>query len=79
MIETNLTVAHSGRKLIRTSRTRVPSAVRVLGVCGLLAAALSAAAGFLEVPILLGLAGTTMVVGNVYAIVGGRRGRRNGR
>lgn len=79
MIETNLTVGPSGRKSIRTARRPPPSAVQVLGVCGLLAAALSAAAGFLEFPMLLGFAGATMVLGNVYAIVGGRRARRDGR
>lgn len=81
-METNLTVAVSEIKSVPKSRRSLStpaSAIRVLGVCGLASAALSAAAGFLEVPILLGLAGATMVVGNVYAIVGGRRDRRNGR
>ena len=74
----NLTRTHGGRQA--GSRTRAPrrnarhtSAVRVLGLCGLLSAILSAAAGFLEIPILLGAAGATMVVGNIYAIVAGRR------
>lgn len=83
-METNLTLATSRRKSIPPSRapggrTRAASAVRVLGFCGLLSAVLSAAAGFLEFPILLGFAGATMVLGNVYAIVGGRRARRDGR
>lgn len=80
---TNLTVGASGRKSFPPSRTprkmRAASAVRVLGVCGLLSAALSAAAGFLELPLLLGVAGATMIVGNLYAIVGGRRDRRDAR
>ena len=49
------------------------TAVRVLGACGLLAAFCSALAGFMGVPFLLGLSGAVMVVGNVYAIVAGRR------
>lgn len=80
-MQTNLAVGVPERKSIQRtrrpeSRARGPSAVQVLGVCGLVSAALSAAAGFLEVPLLLGLAGATMIVGNVYAIVGGRRDRR---
>ena len=54
---------------------RVVTAVRVLGACGLLAAFCSALAGFMDVPFLLGLSGAVMVVGNVYAIVAGRRDR----
>lgn len=83
-METNLTLATSRRKSIPPSRasggrTRAASAVRALGVCGLLSAAPSAGAGFLEIPTLLGVAGATMVVGNLYAIVGGRRARRGER
>lgn len=79
-METNLTFGSGGRKSQRAPRnTSSARAVRVLGFCGLLSAVLSAAAGFFEVPLLLGVAGATMVVGNVYAIVGGRRARRDGR
>lgn len=80
-METNLMVGPSGRKSNPTQRAprhrpRAESVVRVLGLCGLLSAVFSATAGFLEIPLLLGVAGATMVVGNVYAIVGGRRRRR---
>jgi hypothetical protein len=79
-METNLTFGSPGRKSQRAPRnTSAARAVRVLGFCGLLSAVLSAAAGFFEVPLLLGVAGATMVVGNVYAIVGGRRARRGER
>lgn len=82
-METNLMFGSGGPKSQRaprnTSIARTARAVRVLGFCGLLSAVLSAAAGFLEFPILLGFAGATMVLGNVYAIVGGRRARRDGR
>lgn len=77
-METNLTFGSGGPKSQRAPRnTSTARAVRVLGFCGLLSAVLSAAAGFLEFPILLGFAGATMVLGNVYAIVGGRRARRD--
>lgn len=48
---------------------KAPSAVRVLGACGLVAAALASTAGFLNVPVLLGLSGAVMVAGNIYAMV----------
>lgn len=80
-MDANLTFESSGRKSNAPRRTAsrrgTTSAVRVLGLCGLLSAALSAAAGFLDAPTLLGPAGVTMVVGNVYAIVGGRPNRRS--
>ncbi len=44
------------------------SAVRVLGACGLLSAFLSMFGGFLDEPVLLGLAGARMAAGNIYAI-----------
>jgi hypothetical protein len=47
------------------------SAARVLGVCGLVSAALSMASGFAASPVLLGVAGLVMVVGNLYAMVKG--------
>lgn len=47
----------------------LPSPVRVLGVCGLCAAALSTAAGFFNAPVLLGLSGAVMVAANLYAMV----------
>lgn len=79
-METNLTLGPSARKYSRPPRRGGPaSAIRVLGVCGLLSAVFSAAAGFLEVPVLLGIAGATMLVGNVYAIVGARRDGRGRR
>jgi hypothetical protein len=53
-------------------RHRAPvGAVRVLGGCGLASAALSMLAGFLNYPLLLGIAGGLMVAGNVYAIARG--------
>lgn len=45
------------------------SSARVLGICGLIAATLSAIGGFADVPALLGVAGVVMVAGNVYATV----------
>ena len=47
----------------------LPSAVRVLGLCGLVASACSTAAGFLDMPALLGIGGVVMVVANVYALL----------
>lgn len=44
------------------------SPVRVLGCCGLFASGLVAASGFLNEPILLGISGAVMVVGNLYAL-----------
>lgn len=44
------------------------AAVRVLGAAGLLAAALSSAAGFLPAPFLLGAAGVVMMAANLYAL-----------
>ncbi len=82
-MEANLPLGSSERKsrLPRRARTRgrAVSPVRVLGLCGLLSAIFSAAGGFLKIPLLLGVAGATMIVGNLYAIVGGRRARRTGR
>jgi hypothetical protein len=51
------------------SRRAQVSAVRVLGGAGILSAILSALAGFLSMPILLGAASTFMLVANVYALV----------
>ncbi len=48
---------------------KLPSSVRVLGICGLCAATLSAAAGFFNAPVLLGLSGAVMVAANLYAMV----------
>lgn len=45
------------------------SAIRVLGACGVLSAALSTASGFLNMPVFLGIAGAIMLFGNVYAVV----------
>lgn len=81
-MDTNLTVGAPRGKSVppsRASSRRTASAVHILGVCGLLSAAFSAAAGLLGVPMLLGIAPATMVAGNVYAIVGGWRRRWNGR
>ena len=79
-METNLTFGSPGRKSQRAPRnTSAARAVRVLGLCGLLSALFSAAAGFLEMPLLLGVPGATMGVGNLFAIVGGRRDRRGSR
>lgn len=47
----------------------LPSSVRVLGTCGLVAALLATGAGFFDLPILLGLSGAIMVAGNLYAMV----------
>lgn len=46
-----------------------PSPVRVLGACGLTAAALASLAGFLNQPSLLGMSGAVMVAANIYAMV----------
>lgn len=83
-MDTNLTIGRTGRKSNPTPRAlrhgpRAESVVRVLGLCGLLSAVFSATAGFFEIPLLLGVAGATMVVGNVFAIVGCRRSRRASR
>jgi hypothetical protein len=48
------------------------SPVRVLGVCGLAAAVLSATGGFADVPVLIGIGGAVMLIGNVYAVWRGR-------
>lgn len=45
------------------------TAVRMLGVCGLLSALFSFAGGFLDRPGLIGAGGLVMIVGNVYAMV----------
>lgn len=50
---------------------RRATSVRVLGVCGLLASLLAAASGYFDAPVLLGLSGTVMVGGNVYAMLRG--------
>lgn len=47
------------------------SAVRVLGFCGLVASALAAAGGFMNMPALLGASGAVMFAGNVYAAIRG--------
>lgn len=82
-MEANLPFGSSERKSRpprhAQSRGSAASPVRILGLCGLLSAVLSAAGGFLEVPLLLGIAGATMIVGNLYAIVGGRRTHRGRR
>lgn len=46
--------------------------VRILGGAGLAAAALSAAAGFLNLPLLLGVSGALMLAGNLVALLGER-------
>jgi len=46
-----------------------PPSVRVLGVCGLFAAALIAIGGFFDAPILVGVSGALMVAANLYATV----------
>lgn len=43
-------------------------ATKVLGVCGASASALAAIAGFADMPMLLGISGAVMFVGNLYAI-----------
>lgn len=48
---------------------KLPAPVRVLGACGLAAAFLSCASGFLKCPILLGVSGAVMVTANLYAMV----------
>lgn len=48
---------------------RAPKATRVLGVCGFTAAVLSMLGGFANAPLLVGVAGAVMIVGNVYAMV----------
>jgi len=45
--------------------------LRVLGLCGLASATLSAIGGFANTPMLLGAAGAIMVFGNVFALVKG--------
>lgn len=50
-------------------RSRWPTSARVLGVCGLVAAILSTASGFLAAPSLLGISGAVMVGANLYAMV----------
>lgn len=45
------------------------TSVRVLGLCGLLSAALSAAGGFSGATWLIGVAGLVMLAGNLYATV----------
>ena len=47
------------------------TSARVLGICGLVAAALTMAAGYASMPVLLGVSGTVMMIGNLYAM---RRG-----
>lgn len=44
------------------------SATRVLGVAGLVSAALVSVGGLADVPVLVGVAGLVMVAGNLYAV-----------
>lgn len=44
------------------------TSVRFLGLCGLIASVLTSIAGFLKSPVLLGIAGVVMIVGNIYAM-----------
>lgn len=41
----------------------------MLGACGLAAAFLACASGFLDCPILLGVSGAVMAAANLYAMV----------
>lgn len=43
-------------------------ATRVLGLCGLISACAAALGGFFHVPELVGVSGTIMIIGNLYAI-----------
>lgn len=43
-------------------------ATKALGICGLSASALAMLSGFANIPLLLGVSGAIMVVGNLYAI-----------
>lgn len=52
-------------------KSNAPAAVRVLGGCGLVASALSSAAGFFAMPSLLGVAGVVMTAANLYALTTG--------
>lgn len=54
---------------------RSPSAVRLLGLGGLVAAGLVSLGGFLNAPLLVGVSGGIMVVANAYALVVGDRRR----
>lgn len=50
-----------------------PSAVRLLGLGGLVAAGLVAIGGFFDAPVLVGVSGGIMVVANAYALLVGER------
>lgn len=52
-------------------KSNAPAAVRVLGGCGLVAAALSSAAGFFASPSFLAAAGVVMMAANLYALATG--------
>ena len=47
--------------------------VRALGAAGIIAATLSSIGGFANTPSLVGAAGAVMLVGNLYALLAGRR------
>lgn len=49
----------------------MPTSVRVIAVCGVTANVLSALAGYLNQPILLGISSTIMAAGNVYVMIKG--------
>lgn len=45
-----------------------PRPVRVLGACGLIAAALTTLGGFIDCPALVGASGAVMFVANIYCL-----------
>jgi hypothetical protein len=49
------------------------SAVQVLGVCGLTSSVLSFFGGFANEPVLIGIAGGVMFLGNLYALAYGKK------